>query len=68
MKPSSLALALFAATLFLVPALPAKDATPEAESGTSENQAMSKQMQQDILKRFDRFNTFYAAHADLLKF
>lgn len=22
----------------------------------------------DILKRFDRFNTFYAAHADLLKF
>lgn len=55
MKPSSLAPALFAATLFLVPWLPAKDTAPADEmSGSSENQEMGKQQQADILKRFDK--------------
>ena len=54
MKPSSLAPALFAATLFLIPSLPARDAAPDSENRASENQMMSKELQADILKRFDK--------------
>lgn len=39
------------------------EATAEAFSHQLEHSVTT-----DILKRFDRFNTFYAAHADLLKF
>ncbi|MGC4072819.1 MAG: EF-hand domain-containing protein [Nibricoccus sp.] len=54
MKPSSLVPALFAATLFLIPALPAKDASTDEMTDTPEKQAMSKEQQADILKRFDK--------------
>ena len=39
------------------------EATAEAFSHQLEHSVTT-----DILQRFDRFNTFYAAHADLLKF
>ncbi len=55
MKPSSLAPALLAATLFLIPALHAADTAPADEmSGGSESAAMSKTRQAEIMKRFDK--------------
>jgi Ca2+-binding EF-hand superfamily protein len=54
MKPSSLAPALLAATLFLAAGLRAEDAPPAEMNASSENQTMSKQRQAEILKRFDK--------------
>lgn len=53
MKPSSLAPALLAATLFLVPVLPAQDAAGEMNESV-ESTDSSARRQADILKRFDK--------------
>jgi Ca2+-binding EF-hand superfamily protein len=55
MKSSSLAPALFAATLFLAPFLHAADSADDAEMNAAvENQTMPKATQAEILKRFDK--------------
>jgi Ca2+-binding EF-hand superfamily protein len=54
MKPSSLAPAFLAATLFLLPSLWAEDAPAEMDGATAENASMPPQRQAEIMKRFDK--------------
>jgi hypothetical protein len=54
MKPSSLAPALLAATLFLIPALPAKDSADAEMESSAESKPMNEQRQAELLKRFDK--------------
>jgi Ca2+-binding EF-hand superfamily protein len=54
MKPSSLAPALLAATLFLVPILPAQDSAADEMNTSAESAESSARRQAEILKRFDK--------------
>jgi Ca2+-binding EF-hand superfamily protein len=54
MKPSSLAPALLAATLFLGPVLPAQDLATDEMNEATESTEGSARRQAEILKRFDK--------------
>jgi uncharacterized protein (DUF2141 family) len=54
MKASSLAPALLAATLFLVPALHAEDSASGEMTATAETSGESARMQSEIMQRFDK--------------